>query len=214
MSQPGAVRQQGFTLIEVMIVLALSGLMLVLAFAGQHQLIARSRFDGEINKMIQDIAYARNYSNANVNIDGTGDRTDAVLAGVGYELDNGHANGQLAELEPVYCDPDDCSNTYDDVPAHNQSLCPRLSADHECFEEFFDSGDLKLVGHSSIEIIYLNTATRGIRICDPIIDGSQTIGPACQTNGAGSVVFTVQDGNGFTTDISIDATSGLARRLN
>jgi prepilin-type N-terminal cleavage/methylation domain-containing protein len=141
--------------------------------------------------------------------------TDAVVAGVGFELDNDHPDDKLEEIEPVYCNPDDCPNTYSDAPAGDLGRCPRASSDGECFEEFFGSTDLNLVGHTNLELVYLNTP-QGVRICEPIIDNSPgSIKDACANSGSGPpITFEVTDRNGFKATIELDVTSGIPRRRN
>jgi prepilin-type N-terminal cleavage/methylation domain-containing protein len=207
-------RNTGFTLIEVIIVMAITGLILVIAFIGQRQLVARARFDSSVNKLVQNITYARNFATSNVNTEGAGNKTDAVVAGIGFELDNSHPGGNLAELEPVYCNPTDCANTYSDLPNNDASRCPHLSADNECFEQFFGPTDLTLSGNTTFELIYLNT-TRGVKVCQPIIDSNfGTIKDACATSPTGPITVTVTDPNGFTADIQFDLSSGTPKRMN
>lgn len=70
--------QKGFTLIEIVLVLAISGMLFVIAFAGQRELRDRAQFDASVNKIVSSIADARNEAIANVNLDGAGDGSTNV----------------------------------------------------------------------------------------------------------------------------------------
>jgi prepilin-type N-terminal cleavage/methylation domain-containing protein len=85
--------QLGFTLIEVVLVIAITGGMLLIAFAGQGQLRAQAHFDAAANKIVSSINDAHNEAAAGVNTAGTGDGTvgctaipgvDYVFAGVAW----------------------------------------------------------------------------------------------------------------------------------
>ena len=65
-------KQHGFTLIEVILVVAISGALLMIAFAGQGQLRAQAQFDAAVNKVVSTIPYAHNQANAGVNLTGNG----------------------------------------------------------------------------------------------------------------------------------------------
>jgi prepilin-type N-terminal cleavage/methylation domain-containing protein len=94
-------RQAGFTLIELILVFAVSGLLLVIAFIGQRSLRSQAQFDGSIDKLASTVAQARNEATAGVNIAGpNGDGSDNVpgcsvggtqaniFAGVSWTADN------------------------------------------------------------------------------------------------------------------------------
>ena len=215
-------QQSGFTLIEITLVFALSGMLFVIAFAGQRQLRDRAEFDGAVNKLVQEYAYARNYSTSNVNTEGLGANTSWVVTGAELELADHHPSGGLAEVEPYYCNtaPGDppgvlsatCLNSLNQVPGSIAS-CPHANvAEGECFEQGFSDPGLKLTGINEVAIIYLNTGN-ATRVCQPIIDDAITETAACSSAMAAPYTFHITDPNGQAADIEID-TSGRARRLN
>ncbi len=86
-------KQQGFTLIEVILVIAISGALLMIAFAGQGQLRAQAQFNAAVNKVVSTIADAHNQANAGVDYlgkgtgisdCGAGGGTDYVFGGVAW----------------------------------------------------------------------------------------------------------------------------------
>lgn len=91
--------QKGFTLIEIVLVMAISGMLFVIALAGQRDLRDRAQFDASINQIVSNISDARNEALANVNLDGTGDGSVnvagcpsvpkvTVFAGTSWTADN------------------------------------------------------------------------------------------------------------------------------
>lgn len=75
--------QSGFTLIEVSIVFAISGLLILVVFAGQRGLRARTQFDSAVDRVVSSATSARNQTIAAVNTVGIGDGTDACPGGPG-----------------------------------------------------------------------------------------------------------------------------------
>jgi prepilin-type N-terminal cleavage/methylation domain-containing protein len=89
--------QRGFTLVEVIIVMAISSALVVIAFVGQRSLRAQAQFDAAVDKIVATVADARNQALAGVNIVGSGDGTNGcagggagayVFAGVAWTADN------------------------------------------------------------------------------------------------------------------------------
>jgi len=72
-------KQAGFSLVELMITLAISGSLAVLAFAGQRSLRSQAQFDAAVDKLVGSIADARNEATAGVNVDGPGDGSQDCL---------------------------------------------------------------------------------------------------------------------------------------
>ena len=60
-------KQAGFTLVEIIIVLAITSSMLVIALAGQRQLRSSATFTAAVDKIIASIADARNQALSGVN---------------------------------------------------------------------------------------------------------------------------------------------------
>jgi prepilin-type N-terminal cleavage/methylation domain-containing protein len=227
--------QSGFTLIELILVTAIAGLLVVIVFAGQQQVRARAQFDSDIGSVIQEFAYARNYSNSNVNGEGGGNGIGTcspqpcepfVVAGAALELHNVHPPNKLVEVEPHYCQPGTtsagssptaaCITTLDKVPG-DISLCPRANTvEGECFEDEFDDNTnirLKVVGGiNKVKIIYLNTGD-GVYVCQPMLNDMPGIHTACATPLTAPYTFTIKNSDGFTADIQV-GTDGYAHRLN
>jgi prepilin-type N-terminal cleavage/methylation domain-containing protein len=89
--------EAGFTLIEVIIVMAISSALLVIVLVGQRGLRSRAQFDAAVNKLVATVGEARTEATAGVNIVGSGDGTNVcpggpagqyVFAGVAWTADN------------------------------------------------------------------------------------------------------------------------------
>ena len=76
--------QRGFTLIEIILVIAISGALLSIAFAGQAQLRRQSQFDAAVNKVVSSINDARNQATAGINTEGAGNGTNGCTNAGGY----------------------------------------------------------------------------------------------------------------------------------
>lgn len=231
-------KNAGFTLIEVMLVMSVTGLLLYIALVGQHQLQARARFDSSIDHVLQDFAYARNFSQSNVNEPGGGNDTNSVIAGDGIEFDNHHFshNFPLVEIENIYAAPDSNGypdmSTLDDCPLDLKSGsgpwtcgCPAsLHPDDvdECQENFADlPDDLTLDAVNGIPYspslhaiaYYVNTA-QGLKMCQDFGSGAwQSIHAACAAGISTPVTLTLKDSEGFTAQIQFDGVTGYAKRL-
>ena len=88
-------------MIEVILVMAISGLLLIVVFIGQRGLRSRWEFDEAVNLFVQDIAYARQYSQANVNETGNGDASSSQNVNPGTTV-----AGSVIEFEQ--CDSASC----------------------------------------------------------------------------------------------------------
>lgn len=60
--------QKGFSLIELMFVMAITSLMLVSVIAGQRALRSRAQFDAAVNRVVASATQARSQANSAVNI--------------------------------------------------------------------------------------------------------------------------------------------------
>ena len=83
--------QRGFTLIELILVIAISGALLSLALVGQGQIRAQAQFDASVNKIVSSINDAHNQATAGINSTGAGNGTngctsapDYVFAGIAW----------------------------------------------------------------------------------------------------------------------------------
>lgn len=90
--QVSQVRQQGFTLIEVMIVVAIVGILAAIALPSYNESIAKSKRADAQKALLDGLQYARRYYSANDSYDDIDDDMDtnfskAVKDPEGYELD-------------------------------------------------------------------------------------------------------------------------------
>ncbi len=204
-------QNQGFTLIELIVVMAISSLLLLIAISGQSQLRARARFDESINQLMASIDYTRNFATANVSENSTGTNRDAYLAGAAFELDNGHTQG-LGELEPIYANvAGGGAITHANLP--QSGACPN-QADGECFEKFFNfSDDLKLVAFSEAEVLFIHN-DENLQVCSQFGAGFLgSLDAVCALPPSGPIQFTLQGSTGLTAVIEIDPQSGFVKRI-
>lgn len=54
-----ALRQRGFTSIELMVVVVIAGVLLVLALPSFNDLMERRRIEGQANELVSDLSYAK-----------------------------------------------------------------------------------------------------------------------------------------------------------
>lgn len=85
-------RQQGFTLIEVMIVVAIVGILAAIALPSYNESIAKSKRADAQKALLDGLQYARRYYSANDSYDDINDDMDKNFSKVvkdpeGYELD-------------------------------------------------------------------------------------------------------------------------------
>jgi prepilin-type N-terminal cleavage/methylation domain-containing protein len=212
-------KQSGFTLIEIIIVMAISAGLFLIIFAGQKQLRERTRFDAAINETVQQIAYTRNYALAGVNPYGNGDLGTSEVAGASFEVDDDHDPGHLGELEPVYSNYDGAGafQRYADVPSGGN--CPE-QLDNECYEHYFNTSlPLHVVGaanHKAV-IVFINKPT-GLLVCGWQGGNWLDIDKVCSSAfnpGLGQpITLRLTDNLGNTADIVVDPNTGDAKRMN
>ncbi len=219
-------RAEGFTLIEVTLVMALTGLMLVFIWAGQQQLRDRARFDVSVDQAVQDINYARSYARTGVAEDGPGNDPNLLSAGAGIEFDDAQTPAfPLEEMETLFDVPDAAGDfdmmTVNDWPTGEPaSTCP--SSQHpadldECREVFFNLPDtgLQVTNAQHIAAYFVNIGGGELKICRDVGTVWLTLPEACATTGGPPIDIDLLDPqSGLTATIEIDAESGLATRLN
>lgn len=71
--------EAGFTLIELIVAMAISSALAVIVFAGQRSLRSQAQFDADVNKIVSSIAAAHTEATAAVNLGGPGDGTRNCL---------------------------------------------------------------------------------------------------------------------------------------
>lgn len=227
-------KSAGFSLIELVLAMAISGMLFVIAFAGQRQLRDQARFDAGINQMLQDIAYTKNYGSSHVNDVGGGDSTLGTQAGAGFELDNTHIPAHpLTEVEAVY-GKDDSNGDVDTSTigvvwpplsvVTNNALCPAVNHpddNDECSEEFLNNPDPDLrvtkvngASRTAVAVYYVNTSM-GLRICHDTGPGwAPNVHTACNPFDTTPIDILVTDSaTGYSATIEIDPQTGLAKRL-
>jgi prepilin-type N-terminal cleavage/methylation domain-containing protein len=216
----------GFTLVEIILVMAISGLLLVIALVGQHQLQARSRFDAAIDKTLQNLAYARNEASAGVNTFGTGNNSSTVLGGVAIEFNNRHYDEgfPMEEITNLYADQDESGhllvNTIGELPAGGIAVCPaneHPDDNDECVEEFLQLGDNLTVSGDGINvwgmIEFVNNTGHSLIICNHPDSGGGNDADACANPITTPIDLTFTDPDGFSAQIEIDPNTGYAKRL-
>ena len=216
-------KNAGFTLIEIMLVTAIGGLLVVIALVGQHELQARARFDAAIAKTIQNFAYARTFAQSNVNISGGGSDTTTAIAGTAVEPNNGHyAEGYpLVEITTLYAQQDGSSQiilpSLAELPSAGIAACP--AAQHpddndECSENFFDVDDHLTVTNPTnwFQIFFINTG-HGLKFCHRVNGDGLSIGDACTSGSTAPFDVTLADPDGFTATIEFAGVTGFAKRL-
>jgi prepilin-type N-terminal cleavage/methylation domain-containing protein len=226
--------ESGFTLLELTIVLAITGLLLLGVLSGASYLLRRARFDAAIDQTVQNLNYARNYALANVNTQGPGNTTvgpgggPTVFAGAAFEFDTAHTNGELTELKAIYAleNPDSTLNSYNDNPYTDcvhpgQAPAPDCAAVEQPFSALA-TGNYTLKNGSipitTANIVYINRSG-AVLMCGAFND-TQSYNWDCNVGGSTNSNFgqpfniTITDANGFTSTINVDPASGFAKRLN
>jgi len=222
-------KESGFTLVELMIVMAISSALVVIAFVGQRQLRSRAQFDAAVEKVVSSVSSAHTQAVAGVNISSSGTVgtgvdnclgpppstvNPVVFAGTSWTVDSTGSTGPNVVFT---------IDSYKAIPGLMGS--PRAAA---CI---FDTETIGLpigvqisapavnVGKVS-GMLFVRTNLGALNVCPaaPKNSGSaydnnvrQSFEDATCANGALSL--TLKDVDGHTADINIDA-SGLARRLN
>ncbi len=222
-------KNSGFTLIELTLVMAISSLLLVLVFQGWSTMLQRSRFDTAIDQTVQDISYTRNYALSNDNQTGPGNTTTSAVAGTGLEFDANDPLGYLVELEPLYADYDASGNFTGYVIAPNNDFkdyCDPAndpSGDGECFEMYFhtlQTSQYKIYDTAGnpmpeIEIYYIHNPPDDPGTPLEVCTSSPWNTPAYEcSHNAGTMDLVFENNDGLKATIEINGTTGIPKRLN
>jgi prepilin-type N-terminal cleavage/methylation domain-containing protein len=211
-------KNSGFTLIEITLVVSISALLIVIAFLGQRQLLEQARFDGAMDKVMQEISYARNYALTNVNQIGSGNIPGTLVAGATIEFEG--PSFYRTEIETIYGKSDSVGNldmtTLSDWPSGLPNPTPQCPpAQHpeganECLEMFQNLGvSLQLTGGAGL-IYFINTG-HGLKVCHEI-GAATTIPHACSLPPTGPFPLVIKDASGHQSKIMVDDVSGFASR--
>lgn len=220
----------GFTLVEIMIVMAITSSLIVVAFTGQHALEERASFDNDINATLQDLSYARTDALANVNDVGSGQTLHSAFAGgavevsgTAFNFDTTRSGGDMTALDTIYAIYNAAGNLvrYDDNPYGNAPSCNASGQAPDCagHEEYFDSLSTQVYTLSRVsgtpltgsQVLFINT-DNGLKVCTSY-NLSATYTAVCAAS-AGTIDLTLKNIDGYTSTIEVNGSSGIAKRLN
>jgi prepilin-type N-terminal cleavage/methylation domain-containing protein len=225
--------KNGFTLIELILVMAITSLLAVIAFKGQGAVQGRARFDAAITQTVQDINYTRNYALSNVNEAGQGNKLvgptggPTEFVGASMVFNPAQPNGDLTLYDAVF-ELDNAGggfNTYSDNPYGSMGN-PGQAVDGAATENIFTT--LSTAGYTiwnatpavwvsvpAIDIVYLNSSGQ-ITVC-PAFTITQTYSWECSAANPnfGKVMdIGIKSSDGYKSTIQIDPVTGYATRLN
>ena len=200
-------KQTGFTLIEVILVMAISSSLLLVAFVGQGQLRAQAQFDAAVNKLISSIADAHNEATSGVNVVGTGDGTTACPTSVGTDF-------VFAGVAWVATGPGDLRMDY------YKAIPQSASSADSCI---FTNQKISIPAPILVNIasapslqggreIFVRKDNGGLDVC-PIPNNTTNVADIFRAGACaeGTLVLTITDGTGRKGQVTIDK-SGLAQR--
>ena len=198
--------QSGFSLTELVIVMAITSMLAVIAFAGQRSLRSRAQFDAAVDKIVSTVADAHSQAVAGVNIVGAGDGSSSclggpagqyVFAGVAWTADNTLPGG------PIKFD------YYKAIPGAFACVFQTQAVS-------LPSAVAVSVGvQPGARVLMVRNDSGGLAVCPwtNLAAGTELAtfqAGACAT---GSVTFRFSDADGHVSQVLVDQ-SGLARRLN
>lgn len=218
--------QNGFTLIEIVLVIAITGAMFVIIFAGQQRVRSQAQFDASVEQVISTLANAHNEATAGVNqtngglgtknCDGTdisASTTRYLFAGTAWTARDAAA-GSTFTLD-YYATPADKNK----LARNGGSAC------------LYDSVTYNIPGKLRVDTppngatrraLFVRDDLGGLIYCSmttPVVNTNPTVlanfsnagcsGPASAT----PLTITLKDVDGHSSQIQIEA-SGLAKRLN
>lgn len=210
-------KQAGFTLIEIMLVMAISSMLAVIAWNGQRGLRARAQFDASVDKVVAGIAGAYTEARAGVNIIGDGNGTTNNCAGTPV------SGWVFAGIAWVATGPGTIRVDY-----YKVNPDPASAASEVCK---FDSRAIELASLMEINIsnplhkqggteLFIRTDDGGLAVCGVqdtfAVPDVAPFFKAGSCGGGGTVAqlpLHLTDADGHESDVLIDG-SGLAQRLN
>lgn len=204
--------QAGFTLIEIIFVLAISSIMFTSILVGERYLRSRAQFDANVNRTVSSASEARNQANSAVNVlgDGTGTAKcssasapnpsgvppyqEYVYVGTEWELSSGSPIIKQRSWKAVpgsfACS---YSSTTVDIPTNMTVTAPGPNGGRALFIRD-DTGKM----HTCL-------------VADTTTDVSAAFAGGSCPSALTTLQFTVADNQGHSANIVIDST-GLARR--
>ncbi len=200
--------ESGFSLIELILAMAISSSLAVIAFQGQRALRSQADFDSSINKVVSTINDARNEATAGVNIIGTGDGSagagggcaastpgKTIFRGTSWTFDN--TVGSPIKIDYYKSTP----GTADVCSFQTQS--------------YLAGGGLSMkVGATPKgRVLFVRTDTGALDVCPST--GLVSVLPVFKAGSCAnaSVTFSFTDTDGHKSQVLVDG-SGLAKRLN
>jgi prepilin-type N-terminal cleavage/methylation domain-containing protein len=221
--------EQGFTLIEIVLVLAITGLLFVVAFQGQSQLRYQALFDSSVSKMVQDIAQTRNEATAGVNTTGTGTGAyaggggcgagDYVFAGTSWTADSHVSASRIATFTvDFYNAAIDKSN---DPQGVLTGVACKFKSETLTMPSDVMVNSTLVLAKRGVRVLFVRSVTGDLVTCSeasmtasvlPTFGAGACTAPDTAIPAAG-LTFSVKDVDGRTSQVLMDP-SGLAKRLN
>jgi prepilin-type N-terminal cleavage/methylation domain-containing protein len=218
--------ESGFTLIELIVVMAISASLVSIAFIGQRSLRSQAQFDSAVEKVVSSVSSAQTQAVAGVNILGAGDGLAAgncptgpppstanpvVFAGTSWTADD--------QTGTVVFTIDSYKAIPGLLPFQPSASCVFYSQAIALPTGVQISAPFASVGNVS-GMLFVRTNSGSLDVCPAAPkpnanafenNARQSFENATCVNG--TLSLTLKDLDGHTSDIRIDA-SGLARRLN
>ena len=201
----------GFTLIELVIVMAITSLLALIAIAGQGALQDQARFNNAIDKLTSTVAEAYDEATAGVNTTagpavGTGITAcpggpagQYVFAGVAWTADNSLTPGNGSPIELEY---------YEALPGTTTACV-------------FQTQVVSTLGDMTVSVgalpgereLFVRTATGGMQACPARLTDDAAAVFAAGTCTSADSTLTFNDSSGHQSQVQI-GTDGMAKRLN
>jgi prepilin-type N-terminal cleavage/methylation domain-containing protein len=208
--------QAGFTLIEIMLVMAISAMLAVLAFAGQQGLRSQAQFDADVNKLVSTLADAHNEATAAVNVAGRGDGSHDCLnnpvGGNTYEFAGVQWSGINAPAGGVYA-----MTFY----AADRTATPQVACAFSVTPISVPSNiHINPAPASGLaKSLFVRDEIGGLRVCAVTSAATNVLASfaagTCTAGAVGStaLILNLSDADGHTSVVQVDP-SGLAKRIN
>ncbi len=210
--------EAGFTLVEIVLVLAIGSALAVIVFQGQRGLRAQSQFDADVNKIVSTVDDAHSEATAAVNStttgqgNGTKDCTGAAVAGGAYVF----AGTGWSAIDA----PAGATFRIDFYAANRTAAIPS-----SCI---YDTRIISIPsavrvnqapGTGVAKSLFIRNDTGGINVCAVTAVATNVLtsftAGSCTAGAVGNVALTLNlaDSDGHKSTVQIDP-SGLAQRIN